>query len=601
MEPRPPRRHPVRTLTVRLAAPALLAAVTGLLGAPAAAAPGEVRLEPALADRLAVEVRGDRLAREVVERLAESERGRVLGALVPLPADAGRLAARTGALLRALPASGFELRRRFERVPGLALELTAGALAALLDDPGVARVDLDAGGRAALAQAVPLTHADLVQAGGISGAGTTVAIVDSGIDATHPDLAGALDGEACFCSTAGDVGCCPGGGESRSGPGSAVDDNGHGTHVAGIVTGNGGAAPPGVAPGARVVAVKVLDAAGAFCCSSDVVAALDWIAANRPDVDVVNLSLGTGALFAGDCDTATAYTTLMAAAVAELRATGIAVVAASGNQGSGTTMSAPACVRDVLSVGATWDADVGYQGTMCLPAPDGPGPDTTTAAGKITCFTNTSPTLDLVAPGAPIDSTRRGGGATTYYGTSMAAPMAAGCAALIREALPGTPPAILESALRASGVHPTDPTNGRAYPLLDCQRALAVARLANTSPCVRDASTACLLGGRFEVRVAWRTADATGDARVMSFGAERTESDQSVFFYFFDPANFEMGVKMLDACAAFGAHWAFVSGLTNQAYTVTVRDTRTGAIKIYSNPLGVYPQTVGDTAALSCP
>ena len=88
----------------------------------------------------------------------------------------------------------------------------------------------------------------------------------------------------------------------------------------------------------------------------------------------------------------------------------------------------------------------------------------------------------------------------------------------------------------------------------------------------------------------------------MSFGAARAESDQSVFYYFFDPANFEMGVKMVDACVApFDSFWVFVSGLTNQGYVLEVRDSVTGDIKVYENPLGSYPQTVGDTAAFPCP
>ncbi len=86
----------------------------------------------------------------------------------------------------------------------------------------------------------------------------------------------------------------------------------------------------------------------------------------------------------------------------------------------------------------------------------------------------------------------------------------------------------------------------------------------------------------------------------MSFGAERTESNESVFFYFFNPANFEMGVKVLNGCGLGGNYWIFVSGLTNQGYTVTVRDTLTGRVKTYSNPLGLYPTTVGDTSAMPC-
>jgi hypothetical protein len=137
-----------------------------------------------------------------------------------------------------------------------------------------------------------------------------------------------------------------------------------------------------------------------------------------------------------------------------------------------------------------------------------------------------------------------------------------------------------------------------SYPAL----APFLAPTGGTAPCVRDAQTACLLSGRFEVRVRWTTAGGTGTAEVMSFGGQRTESDQSVFYSFFDPGNFEMGVKMADACqpALGNRFWIFVSGLTNQGYTVTVRDSLTGRSKAYSNPIGTYPQTVGDTDALPC-
>ena len=137
-----------------------------------------------------------------------------------------------------------------------------------------------------------------------------------------------------------------------------------------------------------------------------------------------------------------------------------------------------------------------------------------------------------------------------------------------------------------------------SYPAL----APFLAPAAGTGPCLRDARTACLLGGRFEVRVAWTTETGSGDAQVMGFGGARAESDQSAFFTFFDPANFEMGVKMVDACVPqFGNRfWIFVSGLTNQAFAVAVRDSATGRLRTYANPLGTYPQTVGDTDGLPC-
>lgn len=124
-----------------------------------------------------------------------------------------------------------------------------------------------------------------------------------------------------------------------------------------------------------------------------------------------------------------------------------------------------------------------------------------------------------------------------------------------------------------------------------------------TSTCTPDAETACLLSGRFEVKVQWTDfAAASGPGKVMSFGSERAESDESAFFWFFSPANFEMGVKMVDACVEpFNRYWVFVSGLTNVEYRVTVRDTATEAVQTYDNPLGLLPTTEGDTQAFLCP
>ena len=584
------------------AAPLLLTALLAVAGhAPLGAAGGPPSGDER--DRLAAAERAGRLAPGLAPELARGEPVRVIVRFAaPAGARSGH-ARRGSALLRQVPTSERGDERLFETVPGMALSLSARGLAALLDEPGVLRVDADAGGGAMLAETVPLAGGTAVQAAGLMGSGTLVALLDSGIDASHPDLAGALDGEACFCSTLDGAGCCPGGGATRTGPGSAADDHGHGTHLAGIVTGDGGVAPPGMAPGAELLAIKVLDATGSFCCSSDVVAALDWVAAERPDVDVVNLSLGTNALFAGACDDATAYTQLMAAAVANLRARDILVLAASGNRGSGTSLPAPACLEGVVAVGAAWDANVGFQGTMCLPPPDGPGPDATTAPGQVTCFSDTNAELALVAPGAPVTSTRRGGGTVTSYGTSMATAVASGCAALLRERFPGASPELLATALATSATRTTDRKNGLSFPLLDCARALAAAQAASVGPCTRGPQTACLLGGRFEVEVDWISdGGATGEAKVMAFGGARTESDQSVFFYFFDdqPANFEMGVKVLDGCGINGRFWIFVSGLTNRGFTVRVRDSATGRSRSYTNPLGTYPQTVGDTDALPC-
>lgn len=122
------------------------------------------------------------------------------------------------------------------------------------------------------------------------------------------------------------------------------------------------------------------------------------------------------------------------------------------------------------------------------------------------------------------------------------------------------------------------------------------------SPCVRDATTACLQENRFEVKIAWQNAQGSGTGQLMSFGGQRTENNEAGFFYFQSATNFEMGVKVLNACIpAFGnKYWVFISGLTDQGWTVTVRDTQTGAFKTYNNAIGHLSTTFADTAAFDC-
>jgi len=356
--------------------------------------------------------------------------------------------------------------RHFERVNAFAGEVTAAGLDRLAGDPAVRRVDVDTGGSGNLLHALPLANVDLAKALGWTGAGVTVAVLDSGYDSDHPDLSDDLVAEACFCSGGG--GCCPSGSASQTGAGAAEDDHGHGTNVTGIITSAGNVAPEGGAPDADVVAVKVLDASNSFCCSSDVVAGLDWILASRPDVDIVNLSLGTHALFTGDCDTATSTTLAFATAIDALRASGVSVFVSTGNDGSGTQMQAPACVSSAISVGAVWDLDVGSISVLgCT--------ESSTAADQVTCFSNSNASTDLMAPGAPVTSSGRGGGTSTFYGTSQASPLAAACAALMLESDPALSPQEIEDALEASPVSVSAASNGLGFPRVDCFEALAAA------------------------------------------------------------------------------------------------------------------------------
>lgn len=429
---------------------------------------------------LAVVPRADAGSVSMAAQDAVLRDGRVRVLLTLAPAaqarTRGALAAEVDALLRSLPA-GTEVARRFETVPALALVVDREGLEALAAAPGVDRVDLDVGGQGALLQGLPLARIDAVQASGLGGAGTKVAVIDSGIRLDHASFAGRIVGEACFCT-----GCCPDGGNTQVGPGSGANSHPHGTNVAGIAVGAPGVAgvPAGAAGGASIVSVRVLDANNSFCCASDIVAAMDWVRTNHPDAQVANLSLGTNARFAGDCDQAAAFTQALAAAVNGLVAQGTTVTVSSGNNGSSVDMQAPACVANALSVGAVYDANVGSQsfGGVCT-AP-------TTAADQVACFSNLSTTTDIVAPGAPITAAGTGSSTatSTFSGTSMAAPTVGGCVALLRQAHPGATPAQVRAALVASPTRVQRPGMGQDYPRLDCADALA--RLSAGDPVFVD-------------------------------------------------------------------------------------------------------------------
>ena len=344
--------------------------------------------------------------------------------------------------------------RQYANVPAFSVSVTAeDAVLAMASDPSVRRIDLDVGGTGQLSNTVRVISAKERHDIGNKGQGVVVAILDSGIDTDHPDLADAVVHQACFGYKEGNDGSgfCPDGKDRQVGSGAAEDDAGHGTFVSGVLASNGIVSAPGVAPAASIVAIKVTDncsTAGCFYHFSEIVAALDYLIENHAalKVQAINMSFGTGTLFTGACDNAAAYTMAGAAAVNALRSMGVVAFAAAGNNSSGTMMTAPACLSNVVSVGVSDNVD------------------------QVGSRSNSNATTDVFAPGVLLTSDWLGGGTFTITngGTSGASPHVAGCAALLIESGEALTPAAIQTRVTTSPVAVTDPKNGLSFPRLDC-------------------------------------------------------------------------------------------------------------------------------------
>lgn len=356
--------------------------------------------------------------------------------------------------------------RSYQSIPFAAIEVTPAELEQLSRDPQVVGITPNRTYTTQLAKSVPLIRADVAQKSGFSGLGQTVAILDTGIDKTHPFLKGRVVAEACFSSG----GWCPGGTTSSTAPDSGMPCPlakacAHGTHVAGIVAGSN-ATSTGVAPQAGLMAVQIFSPLGDFGAQTsdgEIIAGLDYVYSRRNDFKIaaVNMSLGSGGI---DNDFCESWNSGVEAAMANLRSVGIATVVASGNGFSTTGISDPACLPSAIAVGAVSSADWGN----CVGDP-AQGP---TAADKVACFSDTGSKLALLAPGALIQSSIPGGGYASLWGTSMAAPHVAGAWAVLKQKRPNASVTDILEALNAAGVMVSDYRTGQETPRIDVKAAL---------------------------------------------------------------------------------------------------------------------------------
>jgi subtilisin family serine protease len=446
--------------------------------------------------------------------------------------------------------------RKLSVINAHVLDLPNAALEVLARHPQVKRVSLDRLIVAANERTSATIGATIVRESlGYDGTGIGVAVIDSGITSWHDDLTASGGGQRVerFVDFVN-------GGET------AYDDFGHGTHVAGIIGGNGYDSEgrrTGVAPGVSLIVLKALDSSGQGRIS-DVIAALDYVVAHKDalNIRVVNLSVATGVYESYETDPLT----IAAKRAAEA---GIVVVAAAGNNGRGATghdqyggIGAPGNAPWVLTVGASSHMGSVERSDDTMAVFSSRGPTAVDHAAK----------PDLVAPGVGIESlsdrastlyiTRsqfllEGTVATPYLpylslsGTSMAAPVVSGTVALMLQANPSLTPNAVKAILQYTAqIHPAyDPlTEGTGF--LNAKGAIELARSFNsqssgTYPSSDDWGSRLIWGNRL-VEGGRLIGDVNAWGLDVTWGAAATPSGAAV----------EWGVICTtDACQGNGAAW----------------------------------------------
>ena len=319
-----------------------------------------------------------------------------------------------------------------------------------------------------------------------AGEGYAVAILDTAIDTNHPFIRDRIVAEACFSG----IKECPNGEMIMVGKGAAQPTNdclakgdcSHGTHVAGIAAGNMGKLK-GVAPDAKIIAVKVLNAKGSNY-DEQILAAVDWISTVRDKYNIaaINMSLGGGGPYTGPCNSKGGgnYYKLFT----RLKSQGVATIIASGNDADDSKgflkgIAAPACVSNVISVGALDNA-----------------------GNKAAAYSNSAAFVTIMAPGgdyrsgnAIISSVPAKAGAVLkakipctddnlycgFQGTSMAAPHVAGAWVALKSSAPNKSYDDIYQALISTPKF-TDQRNGLSFPTLNVGQSLTLLNSNSRQP-----------------------------------------------------------------------------------------------------------------------
>jgi len=341
---------------------------------------------------------------------------------------------------------GFELLREYTGLPISFHRIqNRDTLVQLLNDPNVKAVYPNRTMTVNASSNLNFIGQPNAQASGFLGENTTVVVIDTGLNYRHKDFgsctAPGVPASTCRVSHTVEIAQ-----DDRQ-----LDSTGHGSNVSGIVA--------AVAPAAKLVGIDVFQKnwlGRELASDNDLTSAVNWAINNAKTLNIksVNMSLGFGNQFNGYC------TGALQIPFDNLRNAGVVPVVASGNEAYTGGISYPACLKGAVSVGAVYDSNIGQASTpVCT--------DKTTFSDKVTCFSNSSSLLSLLAPGANITA-----GGYTMSGTSMAAPHVAGALAVLGAALPDASIDDLISRLKNSGTLVTDSRNNIKTPRLNLEEAL---------------------------------------------------------------------------------------------------------------------------------
>ena len=483
-------------------------------------------------------------------------------------------------------AAELKVTQRYLVSNGFAGEITLAGLEQLATHPDVQAINAESWKTFQRVEGRALMNVPQVNALGARGAGVTVAVIDDGIDYSHKELGNTAIGTFPNSVVIGGNDFVPPG-SSEPSPFPRDADNSHGTSVAGIIAGRGGdgRGGSGVATEAKLVGLRIAGPDG--IPTSREIQALNWIVTNRtamnPAIKIVNMSIGGGPYVINGCENHPEIDTEERDAINRVHNAGVAVVASSGNEAK-IGMGTPACFTNVISVGAVYDANIGS-------ADFGDCADSTTAADKVTCYSNIDNTTTLYAPSHDAFSPSAGSGSpydVGFGGTSAAAPYASGALAVLMGKFPGRTIAQYKETLRQTGkpITYTEPGLSITIPRINLQAAYQSLEGTGTGsgPCTPGTNKLCLQGNRFEVTMTGSFNGATHP------GQSTTVSNQ--FGYYSipgltgDPTNIEVFVKIAGPVS--GQYWVFYGGISGFDINITVKDTTRGTTRVYTMPGGTY-------------